>query len=143
MDSTFVLHGSKSAHFLSPLEFVSGPPQEVGLTQIPGGCLAKILTTNHFLFFKIISEWPLSLMARFFTHFMPSSCYYSFPLFLLKDFTCIFQIHFFLLLHVSLKIATVLFFCFVFLFFFFSVFLLCIYCNRRYSQDGDFSQSQG
>jgi hypothetical protein len=55
MDNTFVLHGSKSAHFSSPPEFASGPLQEVGLTQILGGRLAKILTANHFIF-KIILE---------------------------------------------------------------------------------------
>jgi hypothetical protein len=56
MDSTFVLRGSKSAYFSRPPEFASGPPREVGLTQILGGCLAKILTANHFLFLKIFSE---------------------------------------------------------------------------------------
>jgi hypothetical protein len=36
MESTFVLHGSKSAQFLSPPEFLSSPPLEVGLTKNPG-----------------------------------------------------------------------------------------------------------
>jgi hypothetical protein len=107
MDSTFVLRGSKSAHFSRPPEFASGPPLEVGLTQIPGGRLAKILTTNRFLFFKIFSERPLLLTARFFTRFLPNIYYYSFP-HLLKDFTCIIQSHLFLLLHVSLKTGIVL-----------------------------------
>ena len=52
MDNTFVLRGKKSEHFSRPPDFASSPPQEVGLTQIPGGRQAKILTTNHFLFFK-------------------------------------------------------------------------------------------
>jgi hypothetical protein len=93
----------------------------VGQTQIPGSRLAKILIANHFLFFKIISERPLSLTARFFIHFLPNSYYYSFPLLLLKYFTCIIRSHLFLLLHVSLKTGTVLF---VFLCFFFSLCLL-------------------
>jgi hypothetical protein len=108
MDSTFVLRGNKSAHFSRTPEFVSGPPREVGLTQILGGRLAKILTANHFYFFKIISEWPLLLTARFFTRFLPNSYYYSFLHLLLKDFTCITRSHLFLLLHVSLKTGTVL-----------------------------------
>jgi hypothetical protein len=108
MDNTFVLRGSKSAHFSRPPEFASGPPREVGLTQIPRGRLAKILTANRFLFLKIFSEQPLSLTARFFTHFLPNSYYYSFPHLLLKDFTCIIRSHLFLLLHVSLKTGTVL-----------------------------------
>jgi hypothetical protein len=106
MERTFVLRGSKSAYFSSPREFMSGPPLEVGLTQIPGARLAKILIVNHFLFFKIISERPLSLMARFFTCFLPNIYYYSFML-LLKDFNCILQVHLFLLLHVKLKTATI------------------------------------
>jgi hypothetical protein len=97
MDSAFVLCGNNSAHFLNPPEFASGPPLEVGLTQISGGCLAKIFTANHFLFLKIISERPLSLTARFFTHFQPNNYYYSFPLLFLKDFTCIIRSHLFLL----------------------------------------------
>jgi hypothetical protein len=108
MDNTFVLRGSKSAHFSRPPEFASGPPREVGLMQISRGCLAKILTANHFLFFKIILEGPLSLTARFFTHFLSNNYYYSFPHLLLKDFTCIIQSHLFLLLHVSLKTGIVL-----------------------------------
>jgi hypothetical protein len=107
MDNTFVLCSSKSAHFSRPLEFASGPPREVGLTQIPGGRLAKILTANHFLFSNLFSERPLSLTARFFTRFLPNIYYYSFP-HLLKDFTCIIQSHLFLLLHVSLKTGIVL-----------------------------------
>jgi hypothetical protein len=41
MESTFVLHGMKSAHFLWPLDFLSGPPKEVGLTKNPGDPWAK------------------------------------------------------------------------------------------------------
>jgi hypothetical protein len=124
MNSIFVLGGSKSAHFLSPLEFVSGPPREVGLMQIPDGHMAKILIANHFLFFKIISERPLSLTARFFTRFLPNNYYYSFPLLFLKDFICILRIHLFFLLHVSLKTGTICLF-------FDSFFLTCVYCNGR------------
>jgi hypothetical protein len=66
MDNTFVLRGNKSAHFSRPPDFVSSPPQEVGLTQNPGGRLAKILTTNHFLFFKNILERPLKKINNLF-----------------------------------------------------------------------------
>jgi hypothetical protein len=86
------LRGSKSAHFLRPPEFVSGPPREGSLTQIPGGHLAKILTANHFLFLDIISEQPLSLMARFFTRFLPNIYYYSFSHLLFKDFLVSFEV---------------------------------------------------
>ena len=96
IDSNIVLCDSKSAHFLRPLEFVLGPPLEVLLTHILGGHLAKILTNNHYLFFKIISKQPLSLTARFFTHFLSNNYYYSLPHLLLKDFTCIIQSHLFL-----------------------------------------------
>jgi len=51
MDNTFFLRGTKSAHFLRPLEFASGPPQEVSLSRIPGGRLAKNLTGNQFFYF--------------------------------------------------------------------------------------------
>jgi len=33
VESTFVLHGIKSAQFLTPPEFQSSPPKEVGLTK--------------------------------------------------------------------------------------------------------------
>ena len=66
MDTTFVLRGNKSAHFSRPPDFALGPPLEVGLTQNPGGRLAKILTTNHFLFFKNISENILKKSAHYF-----------------------------------------------------------------------------
>jgi hypothetical protein len=36
MESTFVRCGIKSTQFLSPLEFLSSPPLEVGLTNNPG-----------------------------------------------------------------------------------------------------------
>jgi hypothetical protein len=38
----------KVAHFSSPPEFASSPPFKVGLIQILGGCLAKILIANPF-----------------------------------------------------------------------------------------------
>ncbi len=84
MDITFVLGGSKKAHFSSPPDFSSGPPQEVGLTQNPGGRLAEILTANRFQFLNNFSERPLLLTASFLTRFLPtaitihsrfSSCY--------------------------------------------------------------------
>jgi hypothetical protein len=55
VESTFVLCGSESAQFLSPLEFSSSPPSKVGLTQILEDLWAKILIDNQFLFLKIIS----------------------------------------------------------------------------------------
>jgi hypothetical protein len=33
VESTFVLHGIKSAQFINPPEFLSSPPLEVGLTK--------------------------------------------------------------------------------------------------------------
>jgi hypothetical protein len=46
--STFALHGSKSAQFLSPPEFLLSPPLEVGLTKNLEHPWAKILTANQF-----------------------------------------------------------------------------------------------
>jgi hypothetical protein len=48
VESTFVFRGIKSAQFLSPPEFLSSPPLEVGLTKNLGNPWAKILTTNQF-----------------------------------------------------------------------------------------------
>jgi hypothetical protein len=48
VESTFVLRGSKSAQFLSPLIFLSSTTLEVGLTKNREDPWAKILTTNQF-----------------------------------------------------------------------------------------------
>jgi hypothetical protein len=76
MDSTFVLHGNKSAHFSSSSEFASGPPRELDLMQILGGLLAKILTANHFLFFKTTTFTNGQIFHSFFVQqllFIPAS----------------------------------------------------------------------
>jgi hypothetical protein len=48
MESTFVLHGIKSAQFLSPPDFYSGPPKEEGLTKNPGDPWAKFSQPINF-----------------------------------------------------------------------------------------------
>jgi hypothetical protein len=48
MGSTFVIYGTKSAQFLSPQEFSSSPPLEVGLTKNLRHPWAKILIANQF-----------------------------------------------------------------------------------------------
>ena len=66
MGNTFVLRDRTNAYFSGPSAFALGPPQEVGLTQNLGSHLAKILTSNHFLFFKNISERPLKKINTLF-----------------------------------------------------------------------------
>ena len=52
MNNTFVLRGKKSGHFPRPSGFCVKPTSRGGSNAKSGGHLAKILTTNHFLFFK-------------------------------------------------------------------------------------------
>jgi hypothetical protein len=62
VESTFVFHGNKSAQFLSPFEFSSSPPSEVGLTQNLGDPWAKILIANQFYFFEdYLRKYPLKI----------------------------------------------------------------------------------
>jgi hypothetical protein len=70
VESTFILHGSKNAQLLSPPEFLSSPPSEVGLTQNPGDSRGKILTTDQFLFFKVILE---NILKNSVVHFVVPS----------------------------------------------------------------------
>jgi len=53
MNNIFFLRATKSAHFLWPPEFALGPPQELGLMQIPGAIWPKISQPINFSIFQL------------------------------------------------------------------------------------------
>ena len=73
VESIFVLHGNKSAHVLSPPEFLSNPPLELGLTKNSGALGQKFsqpINFNYEFFYilKYIKKLNSPLCGPFSLH---------------------------------------------------------------------------